>query len=195
MAAADSARTSADGLRELLRDASVVQANQYFNGDEVKLIPTPSKHHLGQVLKTHIVMVLMTCAEMRIVLKVHFNYEQMRAYRRAKGLANESLTEKQLVDFMKELCNQMAGRVCRIFEVHQISMGMSIPLCTRGIYEIYADYRPKAGATIKFGDFWCLNGPFEYLYCSSYVELMSKNDYSGIKLTDEQSQEGELDFL
>ena len=96
---------------------------------------------------------------------------------------------------MKELSNQMGGRVCRIFDAHHIAMGMSIPLCTRGIYEIYADYQAKSGAIAKFGDFWRLNGPFEFLYCSCYVELISKEDFSAIKCTDEQAQEGELDFL
>jgi hypothetical protein len=191
----DNLQASKDSLRELLRDVSVVQAQQYFDDSPVTLVSTPVDHSLGQVLTRYIATVLLTCDELRVVLKVHFNPEQIRAYRQAKGFSGDDLSDKQLIDFMKELSNQMGGRVCRIFDAHQIAMGMSIPLCTRGIYEIYADYQAKSGAVAKFGDFWRLNGPFEFLYCSCYVELISKEDFSAIKYTDEQAQEGELDFL
>jgi hypothetical protein len=186
---------SVSSMRELLRSVSLVQAQQYFDGEAVTMDAQPQNLRLGQVLTRYIAMVLLTSAELRIVFKVHFNPEQIRAYQLSKGVADEDLSDKQLVDFMKELSNQMGGRVCRVFDAHQIAMGMSIPLCTRGIYEIYADYKAKTGAITKFGDFWRLDGSFSSIYCSCFVELISKDDFSAIKYTDEQSQEGELDFL
>jgi hypothetical protein len=190
-----STNPSVNSMRELLRNVSLVQARQYFDGETITLDAEPQDLHLGQVLTRYIAMVLLTSAELRIVFKVHFNPEQIRAYQLGKGNDEDTLTDRHLVDFMKELSNQMGGRVCRVFDAHQIAMGMSIPLCTRGIYEIYADYRPKTGAITKFGDFWRLEGPFSSIYCSCYVELISKDDFSHVKHTDEQSQEGELDFL
>jgi hypothetical protein len=190
-----STNPSVSSMRELLRNVSLVQAQQYFDGEAITLDARPQNLQLGQVLTRYIAMVLLTSAELRIVFKVHFNPEQIRTYQRSKGGAEENLTDRHLVDFMKELSNQMGGRVCRVFDAHQIAMGMSIPLCTRGIYEIYADYRPKTGAVTKFGDFWRLEGPFSSIYCSCYVELISKDDFSHVRHTDEQSQEGELDFL
>lgn len=151
-----------ENLLDLLRKVSVVQANQYFNRDDVELIQSPENHVLGQVLKRYIVMILLTGSEIRMIFKVHFNPEQMRAYRQSSGGKPEDLTDKHLLDYMKELSNQIGGRACRIFQSHGISLGMSIPLCTRGIYEIYADYQEKSGVINKFGDFWCLNGPFGF---------------------------------
>lgn len=188
-------KANVDNLRELLRNASVIQASQYFNGQDVEVIPSPPDHKLGQVLSRYIAMVLLTSNELRIVFKVHFNPEQIRAYRQSRGASPDDLSDKQLIDFMKELSNQMGGRVCRIFDAHQIAIGMSVPLCTRGIYEIYADYQSKTGAITKFGDFWQLNGPFDTIYCSCFVELMTKDDFSNIKAADEVAEEGELDFL
>lgn len=188
-------KANVDNLRELLRNASVIQASQYFNGQNVEVIPSPPDHKLGQVLSRYIAMVLLTSNELRIVFKVHFNPEQIRAYRQSRGASEDDLSDKQLIDFMKELSNQMGGRVCRIFDAHQVSIGMSVPLCTRGIYEIYADYQPKTGAITKFGDFWQLNGPFDTIYCSCFVELMGKDDFSSVKAADEVAEEGELDFL
>lgn len=188
-------KANVDNLRELLRNASVIQASQYFNGQAVELIASPTDHKLGQVLTRYIAMVLLTCNELRIVFKVHFNPEQIRAYRKGCGATDDDLSDKQLIDFMKELSNQMGGRVCRIFDAHQIALGMSVPLCTRGIYEIYADYEAKSGAITKFGDFWRLDGPFQTIYCSCFVEIMGKDDFSNIKASDEVAEEGELDFL
>lgn len=188
-------KANVDNLRELLRNASVIQASQYFNGQNVEVIPSPPDHKLGQVLSRYIAMVLLTSNELRIVFKVHFNPEQIRAYRQSRGASEDDQSDKQLIDFMKELSNQMGGRVCRIFDAHQVSIGMSVPLCTRGIYEIYADYQPKTGAITKFGDFWQLNGPFDTIYCSCFVELMGKDDFSTVKAADEVAEEGELDFL
>lgn len=188
-------QASMDALRSLLREASVIQARQYFSDDSVQLAADVEHYQLGQVLRRHMVIVILNGAELRVVHKVHFNLEQVRAYREAKGCAGDDLAERRLIDFMKELSNQMGGRVCRLLETYNISMGMSVPLCTRGIHEIYADYGTKLGAVVKFGDFWRLAGAFGPLYCSAYVELVSKGDYSHIRCVDEQADEGELDFL
>jgi hypothetical protein len=195
MEAATSNQSSVDSLRQLLRDASAMQANQYFGDPSVSMIDHPSEHSLGQVLTRYIAIVMLTSDELRIVFKVHFNPDPIRSFRRTRHCTESDLSDKQLTDFMKELSNQIGGRICRIFDAHHLSMGMSIPLCTRGIYEIYADYQPKSGTVTKFGDFWRLEGAFKSIYCSCYVELMSKMDLSDIKYSDEHAQEGELDFL
>jgi hypothetical protein len=184
-----------DSLNLLLAEASVAQASQYFECDKVRLITHPTHHSLGQVVKTHIIMSLLSCSELRIVIKVHFNLAQIRRYRQAKKEGDITITDRQLIDFMKEFCNQLGGKICRVFDAHQIFMGMSIPLCTRGIYEIYADYSPKDSYMTKFGMFWGLEGAFEVLYCSCYIEALSQNCISNIKYISEALQEGELDFL
>jgi hypothetical protein len=195
MEASDSVQPSMDNLRQLLRDVSVIQVQQYLNGQDVYLDEPPGERKLGQVLTRYIAMVLLTCDELRIVFKLHFDPEQVQSYLKTKKGDQDVLTDVQIIDFMKELSNQMGGRVCRVFDAHQKLMGMSIPMCTRGIYEIYADYRTKVGAVAKFGDFWRLSGPLQSLYCSCYVELLSKEDFSDVKALDEVAEEGELDFL
>jgi len=130
-----------------------------------------------------------------MVFKVHFNPDQIRGWRKRKGAADEDLHDRQLIDFMKELTNQMAGRLCRVCDAHGIAVGMSVPLCTRGIHEIYADYQTRTGAVTKFGDFWRLDGAFDAIYCSCYVELTSREGFPELSCSDESSSEGELDFL
>lgn len=184
-----------DNLRELLREVSLTQTRQYLDDAEARMADMPAHRQLGQVLTRYIAMVLVTSDDLRIVIKVHFNPEPMRAHRLARGKKDDALNDKQIIDYMKELSNQIGGRVCRVFDAHQIAMGMSIPLCTRGIYEIYADYSTRTGSITKFGDFWKLEGAFGHLYCSCYIELMSNTHYDHVKAADEHVEEGELDFL
>lgn len=195
MEIATTSQASIDNLCQLLREASVLQTSQYFDGTPVHIAPAPAERQLGQVLTRYITMVMVTCDDLRIVFKVHFNPEPIRVHRAAQGKKSDALSDKQLIDYMKELINQIGGRVCRVFDAHQIGMGMSIPLCTRGIYEIYADYSTRSGAITKFGDFWRLEGAFGHIYCSCYLELSADADFSQIRLEDEQVEEGELDFL
>ena len=195
METANRSEASAASLRAMLREVSQIQACQYFGDDDIRLIASPEGRQIGQVLKRYIAMVLLTSPELRIVFKVHFTPEQVRTYRQGKRGNVDELDDKQLIDYIKELANQMGGRVCRVLDAHQIGMGMSVPLCTRGIYEIYADYQTKTGAIDKFGDLWQLDGPFQTLYCSCYIEMLSKHDFSQVRCSDEASQEGELDFL
>ena len=182
-------------LRTLLRDLSVIQARQYFDGSDVLLVASPQDHRVGQVLTRYIATVLLTSGDIRMVFKVHFDPDPIRSYRQARGVSEDKLDDEQLIDFMKELGNQMAGRVCRVFDAHHISMGMSVPLCTRGIYEIYADYQTKSGTVTQFGDFWRLEGAFQAIYCSCCVELTARHGLPAIEITDDPSEEGELDFL
>ncbi len=181
-------------LRSLLRDASLIQASQYFDGNAVTL-GEPQDLRLGQVLKRYMTMVILNGTDLRIVIKVHFDLEPIRAYRQSRQAPENDLADKKIIDFMKELTNQIGGRVCRAFDTHGTPVGMSVPLCTRGIYEIYADYAPKTGAVDKFGDFWRLDGAFESIYCSCYAELLAKRDYSGVTCSSDDADEGELDFL
>jgi len=189
------AQSSRSSLLEVLKKVSVTQANQYFECENVVLVPSPQNHVLGQVLKRFIVMILLTGSDIRMTFKVHFNPEQVRACLLAKGGKAQDLTDKHLVDFMKEFGNCIGGRASRVFQANGIGLGMSIPLCTRGIYEIYADYQEKTGVVVKFGDFWGLDGPFGVLYFSCYVELMAADQLQRLEYVDEQSDEGELDFL
>ncbi|MBI5254890.1 MAG: hypothetical protein HY855_00210 [Burkholderiales bacterium] len=182
-------------LRSLLREASLIQARQYFGDDGVATADPAPQCRLGQVLERYMAIVILNGEDLRIVFKLHFDPERVAAYRRAMRCRESELAHPQIVDYMKELSNQMGGRVCRILGAQAVAMGMSVPLCTRGIYELYADYDAKIGAIVKFGDLWRLQGAFGELYCSCYIEMPGDADLRHLVCLDEQADEGELDFL
>ncbi len=184
-----------ESLRGLLRDASVLQARQYFGEPSVVLGADTGGFRLGQVLKRYMAIVILNSEHLRVVVKVHFDPHQVHAYRGWPEPATGEATEQRVVDFMKEFANQCGGRVCRAFDAQGLAMGMSVPLCARGIYELYADYETRAGAITKFGDFWRLDGPFGQLFCSCYFEASPDTDFSHVRCEDTADDEGELDFL
>ncbi len=190
-----SAHPTVQQLGTLLREASRLQAIQYFDDASVTVAQPEADLQLGQVLRRYMSLVILNSRDLRIVLKLHFDLDDMQAYRQSRGATGHDLEPKQVIDYLKELSNQVGGRVCRAFDAQQLPMGMSVPLCTRGIYEIYADYNAKAGAVVKGGEMWRLSGGFGTLYCSCYCELPAGADYSAVTCEDNDADTGELDFL
>lgn len=184
-----------ESLRKLVRDVSVVQACQYFGDADVRLDESELALKPGQVVARHTSMVLITSNELRVVFKVHFNTETIRASRKHVGRPWDAHDHAAVIDFMKELTNQMGGRLCRVLGAHHITVGMSVPLCTRGTQEIHAEYENKIGPVTRISDLWRLTGPFRTLYCSCFIELAHSLDLSDIRIEDEDIEEGELDFL
>lgn len=180
----------------VLREACRLQAIQYFGDDSIAVAPPEDGLRLGQVLRRYMALITLNSNDLRLVLKVHFDLDQMRSCRQARVTSSGELDAEQVIDFMKELSNQSGGRVCRAFDAQKIHMGMSVPLCTRGIYEIYSDYMPATGAMIKGGDLWRLTGGFGTVYWSCYSEIFTNVDISGVTCsTDGDDSLGELEFL
>jgi len=188
-------QSTIESLRKLVRDVSVVQARQYFGDEGVNLDDRELELKPGQVVARHMSMVLITSNDLRIVFKVHFNTEAIRASRRQVGRPWDPNDHAAVIDFMKELTNQMGGRLCRVLGTHHLTVGMSVPLCTRGTQEIHAEYDNKIGPITRISDLWRLQGPFRHLFCSCFIELPHSLDLSDIRIEDEEAEEGELDFL
>lgn len=188
-------QSTIESLRKLVRDVSVVQASQYFGDDSVVLDERELELKPGQVVARHTSMVLITSNDLRVVFKVHFNIDAIRASRKQVGKPWDPHDNAAVIDFMKELTNQMGGRLCRILGTHHLSVGMSVPLCTRGTHEIHAEYDNKFGPITRISDLWRLKGPFGHLFCSCFIEMPLSLDLSDIRIEDEEVEEGELDFL
>ena len=102
---------------------------------------------------------------------------------------------------MKELSNQISGSICRIFEENKVSLGVSVPLCVSGFYEVYSDYTEKQTPLDKFGAAWGITGPFGDLHCTSYIEISQNEQLTNISfdpesnnpLLDEEEEEDDDD--
>src|SRR5688572_10967437 len=86
----------------------------------------------------HMVIMLLSNAQMRMFLKIHFHLDMARrlaAERQHK--AWEDVPEKMALDFMKELCNVLGGRLKRKIAHLELELGQSIPLDLEGFCEIF----------------------------------------------------------
>mgnify|MGYP006891284880 CR=1 FL=1 len=109
------------------------------------------------------------------------------------------VSDQQSMDFIKELCNLTAGYIEQAFEQKDISLGISLPLGTRGFYEVFADYTPLSSPVIKYDDIWSLKLEDMEILGTVMIEVSDsevlENFMSYDIVEDEDDDEGEFDFL
>ncbi len=187
-------------LGEILRTASVSQVSQFARCDKVDLVDITREYTVGQVLSNYMILVAISGSPLQMLFKIHYNEDDICALLRSKASNQDAAVPAQkIIDFMKELGNQVSGHVCRVFASHEIMLGISIPLSVRGYNEIYSEYSEKKAPLLKFGDYWALDTSFGTLYCTSYIEVMDNNIIpliNGITFdTQEDEDDDEIDFL
>ncbi len=186
-------------IKGILRSASLVQTCQFTGCDALELVDMDSDYILGQVVSRQMILILISGTEMKILLKIHFNDSEGNSLRRKKfpdQPTDAQLVTAKTVDYMKELTNQVSGRICRIFQLNNLSLGMCIPLNMHGFYELYTDYTAEDGMLKKFGQAWKIKGDFGSLVCTAYVEIMEPAAVTHLQYTEEQkTDDDELEFL
>lgn len=156
----------------------------------------------GQVLGHWMSLILVSGESLRMTIKLHYNlYDvKMVAFRAYGKEAADQLSDKQAIDFMKELCNLSAGQLVKIFEENNLPLGMSLPLCARGFNEIFSDYTPAVKPFVKFGDLWGIKCEDSVFMLTSVVEILDTFALRNIlkyeiPLATAESDDGEMDFL
>lgn len=156
----------------------------------------------GQVLGHWMSLILVSGESLRMTIKLHYDLHDVKtiAYRTYGKASEDQLSDKQALDFMKELCNLSAGQLVKIFEENNLPMGMSLPLCARGFYEIFSDYTPTVKPFVKFSDLWSLKCDDCVFMMSCVVEILDTFALRNILKYEipteaESNDDGEMDFL
>ncbi|MES2824482.1 MAG: hypothetical protein V4732_12825 [Pseudomonadota bacterium] len=184
----------------IFRNASLIQTRQFSGCEALELVELDDSFQLGQVLARQMILIVISGAELRILFKIHFNSSASDRLRRVKfrtPITDERIAAAKTLDYMKELTNQVCGRICRIFQRNELVLGMCIPLSMHGFYELYTDYALDDGKLKKFGDAWKINGDFGSLVCTAYVEIMEPTAVTNLQYVDEEvsNDDDELEFL
>lgn len=184
----------------IFQNASLAQARQFSGCEALELKEMDDSFQLGQVLARQMILIVISGAELRILFKIHFNNSESDQLRRIKFCApitDERVVAAKTLDYMKELTNQVCGRICRIFLRNNLALGMCIPLSMHGFYELYTDYTPDDGKLKKFGQAWKINGDFGSLACTAYIEIMEPAAVTNMQYVDEEvsNDDDELEFL
>lgn len=187
-------------LKRALRAASSKQLEQFTGKEGFRVDELHSHFQLGQVLNDQMILLVISGDDLRMTIKIH--YKRSHALSLAKhpfDCDNDDDLQIQIVDYMKELSNQVCGRVCRTFAKHNVHLGMSIPLKLRGFYEVYSDYSDAITPLFKFGDFWQVSNAQGKFFFTSYTEIINLNNLYDIEFdTNEDQQKDDtqgLEFL
>jgi len=113
------------------------------------------------------------------------------------GVSAQQISDRRAVDYMKEYCNLVAGKIVTLFEDLQIDLGISLPQQARGFYEVFADYQEKDRPTVSFSDFWTLQAGDHTIACSAVMEILDHKQLESLLnyvIADTPDDE-EMDFL
>lgn len=186
-------------LTELVRFASVSRLKAHSDCQEIITGEMPDNFRPGKVLANNMVFILTSGEPVRVTFKSHYNMDTARAlaWRIFGGASAQAISDRRAVDYMKEYCNLVAGKIVTVFEDLQIGLGISLPQQARGFYEVFADYQEKDKPTISFSDFWILKTGAYTVTCSAVIEILDSQklgalaDYAIADTSDDE----EMDFL
>jgi CheY-specific phosphatase CheX len=187
-------------LRELVRQSSLSRFKLHAAQDEATLRESEPDFRPGQILANRMAFILVSGDGLRISFKTHYNISTARnlAFRMFGESSPSRLSERQAVDYIKEYCNLVAGNIVTVCESLKIELGISLPMSTRGFYEIFSDYSEKRQPAIVFSDFWKLGAFADEVQCSVLLEITDSSllaplaDYDPAALPED---DGEMDFL
>lgn len=189
-------------LIELIRHASMSRLKIHADASEVVLLDMDAGFVPGKILASNMVFILVSGDALRITFKIHFNTRMAKelAFRIFGGASAGELSEKQAIDYFKEYGNLVAGSVITLIGHVGVELGISLPLSTRGFYEVFSDYTETQYPVVSFSDFWQLAVDGRHsLYCSALVEILDAHQLEKLvdfEIADEQSDdEEEMDFL
>lgn len=190
-----------DRLATLVRQASLSRLLTHANAPHAEIRALDSGFRPGRMLANHMVFILVSNDALRLTFKVHFNTRTARslAFGIFGGASPSDIPERQAVDYFKEYGNLVAGNVISLLGQIDVELGISLPLATRGFYEVFSDYTEKQHPMLTFSDFWGLHVDDLEVFCSAQFEVMDKNKLAGIADHDfseaSVDEDEELDFL
>lgn len=190
-----------DKIKSLVRHAVEDRVRKHTGQNEFTVIDVDDRTP-GQVLGNWMSLILITGSALKITVKLHFSHKDIKPliYSIYQKASASEISDQQSMDFVKELCNLTAGYIEQVFESNDISLGISLPLGTRGFYELFSDYTPSNYPIIKDHDLWCLSFGDLSIFGTAMFEISDANALENVSSFDQETQEedadeGEFDFL
>lgn len=185
----------------LIRHASLSRFNIHTGCADAEIIELDPAFKPGRILANNMVFILVSGDALRLTFKVHFNMGTGKnlAFRIFGGNSPSDISGEQAIDYFKEFGNLVAGSIVTSFEKLGLGLGMSLPLCTRGFYEVFSDYTEKDNPVITYSDFWELRVNNNTAYCSALIEILNQKSLECLLdfeiAEDASSDAEEMEFL
>ncbi len=110
--------------------------------------------------------ILVTGKELEVNFKCHFMLNNARALAMLKIGASE-ISDSQAVDFVKEYCNIVAGKIKSMCESQHFDLGQSLPFVMQGYNEMF--YPADSGRIVRRA--WRLSAANTTLTCSVKIDI------------------------
>ena len=137
-----------------------------------------------------IAMTMLVSREVRIFFRTHTSMENIVGLARKKyRIDSDSFGEQQGVDFIKEFCNVVSGRVVESMKIVGVDLGIGLPFATQGFNQIFFDDAVDASAI----SCWRLQVEDYWVSCSLRLEILDKNLLG--KIEEANFQVEELDSM
>lgn len=187
-------------LASLIRHAAVSRLEKVIDCTAIEVSELGPDFVPGKILANNLALIQITSSLVRVTFKCHFNTEAAKklAFRVCDSDKTTTVSEKAVLDFIKEYCNLVAGNVVTLFEGAAIDMGIGLPICTRGFYEVFSNYEEMAATSIIHADFWRMRANGSEIFGSALIEIIDEIPLEcmiGYQIAEESNTEGEIEFL
>lgn len=157
-------RVQTEEVAKIVRDSSKSRLESFLNVKDLHLEDVDRSELIYQ---PWMVLILMSGPLMRVTLKVHFKIEDAKILVSSLygSKASEIKTEQGL-DFVREVCNLVAGSVKMGLAERGVNVELSLPVSTRGWEEYFFGSEDTAGHV----DWWKISSSQASLNFSSCTE-------------------------
>jgi CheY-specific phosphatase CheX len=186
----------ADPIHQNLEHSITNMLSEFFlkqvPSEKLNIVAIPKK---DLAFSEHMVIMLLSNAQIRMFLKIHFHIDEAKrlaAVRQHKTW--NDLSDKVAIDFMKELCNVLGGRLKRKIAHLQLELGQSIPLDLEGFCEIFFEDVNWSSQTLVFR----VSNPQLQVMVSAQYEITGQEARDKLTtLTDDskEAEEDDIEFL
>jgi|GEM_PF-3193633 len=173
------------------KEASVSTLKDYTHIESVhEMLPSSDSIILGHWMP----VIIISSAVMQITFKTHLMTMDGKIFSASSFKKNpEEMSSQQVLDFFKEYCNMVGGKIKWLLEFNQIASGISLPILLRGFDEVFFSHQETP---YLFSDKWKITSNTASLTCSILIELQDKTLWKRLNLNYEVSaDQSEVTFL
>ncbi len=160
--------------------------------EKLKILAVPKQ---DLAFSEHMVIMLLTNAQIRMFLKIHFHMEIAKRFAAVRQNRKwNDVPDKVALDFMKELCNVLGGRLKRKIAHLELELGQSIPLDLEGFCEIFFEDVNWTSHTLVFA----ISNAHLHIHVSAQYEITgqeAKDKLAAFTEDRQSSDEDDIEFL
>ena len=181
-------RTAVEQLKTLVRQKSALALSAMSQKSDLKIEElSKSEKVMGHWMS----LISVSGDQIHLTFKIQFSVEMARIFaQQTFKHVSHGISNSHSKDFVRELCNMVAGYLKTTLIHNKINVGVSLPLLCRGFDNFFFDAPSQENSGM---DAWKLVHNGTVMYCSTVIELMQDLKLEDLSETSEAT--GDVEFL